>query len=325
MKTRYYFLTLISVLVVPFLMSSCSREDIPEIPSDEYIEVPLKFSGEITELGQEPLSRAGSTDLLYVQVMKVEKNGSGDDISYPYAHGLFNDAANLSLRFKRNQEYSIQATMIADGVNKVFCRDGNFYAPPFNCPLTNSFIYTQEFDVKLPYEGTVYSKETDDQGYPIAYYHPEVLRYYGIIQYTPSENTPVNIPMAKTVFGLTVQATNLTEGRLWVNFSGAPQFSVTYPATTESRVFSMNYLFDAYMDDTFYEFDRLTIYWEDGNGYQHLVGDKFIKFFRNKRTTVKVTIGSDPETNPGNIGVTVIDEPMTSGGDDLYFGYARSN
>ena len=325
MKTRYYFLTLISVLVVPFLMSSCSREDIPEIPSDEYIEVPLKFSGEIIELGQEPLSRAGSTDLLYVQVMKVEKNGSGDDISYPYAHGLFNDAANLSLRFKRNQEYSIQATMIADGVNKVFCRDGNFYAPPFNCPLTNSFIYTQEFDVKLPYEGTVYSKETDDQGYLIAYYHPEVLRYYGIIRYTPSENTPVNIPMAKTYFGLTVEATNLTEGRLWIYFQGAPQFNITYPATTESRVFSMNSLFDAYMYDTFYEFDRLTIYWEDGNGYQHLVGDKFIKFFRNKRTTVKVTIGSDPETNPGNIGVTVIDEPMTSDGDDLYFGYARSN
>ena len=325
MKTRYYFLTLISVLVVPFLMSSCSREDIPEIPSDEYIEVPLKFSGEIIELGQEPLSRAGSTDLLYVQVMKVEKNGSGDDISYPYAHGLFNDAANLSLRFKRNQEYSIQATMIADGVNKVFCRDGNFYAPPFNCPLTNSFIYTQEFDVKLPYEGTVYSKETDDQGYPIAYYHSEVLRYYGIIRYTPSENTPVNIPMVKTYFGLTVEATNLTEGRLWIYFQGAPQFNITYPATTESRVFSMNSLFDAYMYDTFYEFDRLTIYWEDGNGYQHLVGDKFIKFFRNKRTTVKVTIGSDPETNPGNIGVTVIDEPMTSDGDDLYFGYARSN
>lgn len=325
MKTKYYFLTLISVLLVPFFMSSCSREDIPEIPSDEYIEVPLKFSGEIIELGQEPLSRAGSTDLLYVQVMKVEKNGSGDDISYPYAHGLFNDAANLSLRFKRNQEYSIQATMIADGVNKVFCRDGNFYAPPFNCPLTNSFIYTQEFDVKLPYEGTVYSKETDDQGYPIAYYHPEVLRYYGIIRYTPSENTPVNIPMAKTYFGLTVEATNLTEGRLWIYFQGAPQFNITYPATTESRVFSMNSLFDAYMYDTFYEFDRLTIYWEDGNGYQHLVGDKFIKFFRNKRTTVKVTIGSDPETNPGNIGVTVIDEPMTSDGDDLYFGYARSN
>ena len=64
MKTRYYFLTLISVLVVPFLMSSCSQEDIPEIPSDEYIEVPLKFSGEITELGQEPLSRAGCTNLL---------------------------------------------------------------------------------------------------------------------------------------------------------------------------------------------------------------------------------------------------------------------
>lgn len=324
MKTRYYFLTLISVLVVPFLMSSCSQEDIPEIPSDEYIEVPLKFSGEIIELGQEPLSRAGSTDLLYVQVMKITVDESERITYYPYAHGLFNDAANLNLRFKRNQEYAVQATMIADGVNKVFCYQ-NIYAPPFNCPLTNSFTYTENFDLELPYQGTVYSKETDDQGYPIAYHHPEVLRYYGIIRYTPSENTPVNIPMAKTVFGLTIEATNLTEGRLWVIFAGAPQFSVTYPATTESRVFSMNYLFDAYMYDTFYESDRLTIYWEDGNGYQHQVGDKFIKFFRNKRTTVKVTIGPDPETNPGNIGVTVIDEPMTSDGDDLYFGYARSN
>lgn len=63
MKTINFFKAVAAVFAFSLGISSCSKEEIPSAgtgAADEYVEVSLKCTGEITDMGVSPLSRAGS-------------------------------------------------------------------------------------------------------------------------------------------------------------------------------------------------------------------------------------------------------------------------
>ena len=98
--------------------ASCSKEDAIEnesIEGKEYV-VNLGFSGEI-EISQSPLSKAGTNDLYGVQVYSKK---SSDSNYAPYAYGLFDNTADMTVKLIGGYQYKFVASMVEDGKEKIY-------------------------------------------------------------------------------------------------------------------------------------------------------------------------------------------------------------
>ena len=122
MKTKYYLQVFVAAILISLGMSSCGKEEIPDSgssDSDEYVEVSLKCGGDIADMGVTPLSRVSGTDLYYIQAL-VEHDIDGQKRYIQYAHGLFNDISNLSIRLKKNENFFFRGTMIRNGAELIY-------------------------------------------------------------------------------------------------------------------------------------------------------------------------------------------------------------
>ena len=102
MKAINYIITIGTVMLTSFGLFSCADTDIPDCgtdSSDEYVEVSLKCTGDITDMGATPMSRADGTDLYCFHVL-VEDMINGEEDFLPYAHGLFNDISDVTVKLK---------------------------------------------------------------------------------------------------------------------------------------------------------------------------------------------------------------------------------
>lgn len=325
MKTRHIFKALTSAFVISLFVSSCGKENLPspaEDTSDEYVEVALNCTGEIIEQGQTPLSRAGSNDLYYIQVLLVDSVGDKRYYS-SYAHGLFDNIDNLKVSLNKKEEYIIQATMIKDAASVIFY-DGEAYGYPFMTALTNTFTYTGEFDISLPYYGTVDILDEYGKIYTIS--NPNLYRYYGFADFRPTSDGSISIDMAKMVFGLEVKTENFTEGTIRVNVSDAPGILVDSPDGTASAIFSLYDLYSAYIaycltDNSYFEPLLVTAEWIDGSGNSHTVAQKPVAFYRNRKTTITVRIDTTPNTGESGIDIDIKEPQMEDDAEEDIFEY----
>lgn len=325
MKTRHIFKALTSAFLISLFVSSCSKENLSspaEDTSDEYVEVALNCTGEIIDMGQTPLSRAGSTDLYYIQVLLTDSVGNNCYYT-PYAHGLFDNIDNLKVSLNKKEDYTIQVTMIENAANIIFY-DGESYGCPFRSALTNTFTYTSEFDMSLPRYGLVEILAEDEKIYSIG--NPNLNRYYGLTYFNPSAGGSINIDMAKMVFGLDVKTENLTEGIIRVKVSDAPEILIDSPNGTASAIFSLYDLFMFYMNDYladkgYFEVLLVTAEWIDGSGNSHLVAEKPVAFYRNKKTTITVRIDTTPNTGESGINIDIKEPQMEDDTEEDIFEY----
>lgn len=311
MKTKYFLKVLASALIISLGMVSCDRETVIDRDVNspqEYVEVTLECSGEIIDIGQSPLSRSGGTDLYYLQVYTVVEY-EGKEFYETYAHGLFSDPDNMKVRLLKNDKYAIVATMVKDGANVIRHDDNGYYYLPFNCRLENTFVHDNNFNVNDICFGAA-EMVTEDNSSFLTYFFPSIDRYFGIVEgYVPSEGGTVGIDMEKMIFGLNVVTENFTEGSLMVDINGARGIVMDYPDVEAFRTYSLYYLYDTYYDYVVNdaganEWVEVTVWWTDGTGKRHNIGQCPVAIYRNKITTIKIRI--DTTLSPVSSGIDII-------------------
>lgn len=292
MKVKYYLQVFSAVILIFLGMSSCSKEEIPEPGSgnsDEYVELSLKCGGDITDMGVTPLSRASGTDLYYIQAF-IEHDIDGQKKYIQYAHGLFNDISNISIRLKKNENFFFRGTMIRNGAELIY-NDNSYYLYPFNALLSNSFVNDALFDIDPITYGNAQVK-SGDYGF-IYYRNPPLERYYGETGLiTAVENATVSMPLYSMSCRIRVVPDNLTKGSIIVSLDGAPTIVVYAGEEEKTQVLSLWDLLYCYrnIDKGFIEKMPITVEWIDTEGTSHIIEQSDIQIYRNKIKNIYVHV-----------------------------------
>lgn len=310
MKTMNLLKSAAVIVAMAMSMAACNNEDVinDEQKSDKLVEVSLNCAGEIKDMGDVPMSRAGeSNDLYYVQAFFVDKVGGG---YVCYAHGLFDNVNDMRINLNEDDKYVFRATMIVDGKSFVYSElrsdSTYYYGAPFKTVLNNEFEYTGSFDVSSLTYGT--TEEADYEGNILTYKRPYQYRFYGESEeYSPIKGGSVNINMIRTSFGVGIEVENLKAGEsLYVSVEGTPGFTVNYPDTIVAYPFAFYEVGYSYYIDNLGNGEFANNYTEDmlvdirridAEGKEFGVGSKVVSFRRNFIKYMKVTIANSPDGN----------------------------
>ena len=278
--------------------ASCVKEDVIEnesIDGKEYV-VNLGFSGEI-EISHSPLTKAGTNDLYGVQVYSRK---SGESDYAPYAYGLFDNTADMTVKLIGGYQYKFVASMVEDGKNELHTFEGNYY-PPFDaisstyCPLSNSFSYSSDIEMDGLNNGWAWMEEPTNDSH-ISYYRPNISRYYGELSgFTPSEGKNATINMKRVCFGAKFIVKDFTDGKITITIPEAPAMTITYPDTEVEDIFTFrNSTYgESWIDDDYEENLQVSITWTKADGTVIPISNQIIKFIRNEMTTVTINLKED--------------------------------
>jgi hypothetical protein len=295
------------------LFLSCSK-DTPVIdepaPPKEYI-ASLGFSGEITQISESPLRSTESNDLYGIQVYALPIQGSTD--YKPYAYGLFDNKASMTIKLLEGYKYKFVCSMIVDGKNRLLNHAGNYYLPFFindATPLNNVFTYSSSKEMTSLSGGA--TQLTNPQS---IFRRPNLDRYHGLIEgYTPSDNGSVSINMKRIVFGVKVEVEGVTDGKVKISLSEAPDFYIEHPATEIQQIFTFQntYPYLNWTNDNYSETITLSVNWLKADGAEVPIATQDIAFKRNMLTTVRVKVNDALVDN--NLTVTTENTEMGDGG-----------
>lgn len=325
MKTKFSFMAMMAAFAVCCGIVSCQKVIVETNESEsDYYTVNLGMAGDILEVIESPLTRAGEgTDLYGIQVYSAPNKDlpEGQRETWTnYAYGIFGSDKDITINLLKGKKYKFVATMVVDGQN-VIQNYGSGYYQPFYVSGTNSNagqVATQFTYQHADYLGDLNSGWTHlkDGGY---FYHPNVERYYGeLLDYIPGmHGDKALIKMKRTSFGAKFIAKGklAKEGQLEVQMTEAPKMMVEL-ATNEKKVediFTFSNLKAAYEDNNYTETIAVTLNWHRPDGTVFPLGTHDITFKRNKMSTVQVTI--ETENAEGELGVEIEDEEMTEDDD----------
>ena len=304
MKTINFFRAVAAVFAFSLGISSCSKEEIPSAgtgAADEYVEVSLQCTGSISDIEVSPLSRAGSNDLYYIQVLSYHEI-NGNTYYLQYAHGLFSKKDSIkSVRLRKDEKYYFLATVVEDGLDLIYHEeyDGiTGYSAPFYSILNNTFEYANDFSIYYIYQGITDMFGSDGQ--MVTYEVAPVKRHFGMSGIiTPTDGGTVAIDMAPMMFGIRVEAENFTEGKIVVQMYNGPEIVLESPEQSKTEYLSLYDPRGAYYDDYlarngFYEWRTVQVKWIDTLGQEHFIGQRDITYHRNKIKTIRVRL---PQSN----------------------------
>lgn len=315
-------LFLISLVILAWSCSSDSEgeplDGSNDQPSNEIKEytVSLGMIGEILDIEESPLTKAGGNDLYGVQV--YSKISETDYI--PYAHGLFDDKALLKIKLQSNQIYKFVATMVVDGKRKIWYTTGGYCHPYYlgnkEYELNNSFEYNElYFDALWKGTSAIVISYT-----PQMFNTPNIERYYGeVLDYVPSSNGDISINMKRACFGAKFIAEGLTEGKLKINIKEAPELSISYGKTEVQDIFTFKNTYpygSTWVKDDYSEVIPVSVSWEKSNGVVVNLIEQTIVFKRNTMSTITIKVKDIPTENTNNgIGISQESGEMIKGDD----------
>lgn len=312
---------LLLAIILPFLLTGCSGENSPieELPTPpvdpkEYI-VSFGFSGEITNIEESPLSRAVGNDLYGIQVYSMPAAENDASKYKPYAYGLFDDKAGMTVKLLEGYKYKFVSTMVVNGKNVVYSYSGG-YSDPFysgsSTPVGNSFSYSSDKMLGGLRSGYTTMANTKSA------YIPNVERYYGeLTAYIPVESKPVSINMKRVSFGVKVITEGFTEGKITISLKKGASIYIVHPDTEVTDMFTFQNA-NLYLDpiswtkDDYTETISVSMTWEKTDGAVTPLINQDITFKRNKLTTVTIKV-KDSSINNG-VDISNEDTPMGDGG-----------
>lgn len=322
MKAKFNLMALITAIAVFCCLVSCQKDfNASEESDSEYYTVKLGMSGDILEVIETPLTRAGETaDLYGIQVYSTPNKelAVGEKVVWTkYAYGVFGSSENISINLLKGKKYRFEATMVVDGQN-VVRHSGNVYSGPFFISGTNSalgcigtnFNYQHADYLGGLGNGQTYLEPTGD-----FYHHPNCERFYGELEdYLPGmNNDKAVIKMKRTSFGARFVAKGrlATEGYIEIQMTDAPK--MTLDLTTEEKkveeIFTFRDVKKAYQNDEYTEAIDITLNWHKADGSVVPFGTHKITFKRNKMSTIQITMDSDDADS--QIGLEIEDNPMS--------------
>ena len=313
------------------VLSSCSKDEIANSSEKDakVFTVSLGFSGEITSITSSPLNasapsvtlrsaNATTVDLYGIQVYATPTSGGSET---PYAYGLFDNLDSMKIKLMDGYKYRFECGMVPDGKNVLSGGYGNSFNAPFRTSNDNgsateytlsTFKYSNSKSMTGLNSGHVFNGTAS-----LSWARPGMDRYYGTYSdYVPNEGGSVSINMKRMVFGVTVVAEGLTNGKLQIQISGAPQMEFAAPTTSSSNnIFTFANVgspFASGTTDDYFEDIPVTFTWVKSDGVPvPIATNQTIRFTRNKLTTITVKI-QDNNLNNG-IGIILENTNMVTG------------
>lgn len=329
-KTTFFKSAILSLLAcVGFVACNNNVEEIPTEP--ETYTVQLGWAGEILDVSYEPLATratatAAADDLYGIQVYSAPNSDSesgGGMVSWtPYAYGLFDGTANISINLLKDCKYKFVATMVRNGKNKLAGgTDG--YSLPFGrmtagwCPLTNSFNYHSS--IYLYSLGSGETQVRTENGVHLCNV-ANIERYYGeLVDYVPAENgDKAKINMKRTSFGakFIVKGKLAKEGTLQITIGGGPamELELTDSDNQISDIFTFSSVYSAWATDNYTETLPVVINWIRTDDGTKPLGTHNITYKRNATTVVNVNIEND--VTPSGLGFNIPDSETGTPAED---------
>ena len=284
--------------------------------------VTLLLEGEAAEVNQ-----AAGNHLYGVQVLS---RAAGTSDSYlPYGYGIYTDSTRLQLDLEAGNEYTIYTTLVADGQNKVQ-PEGSLYAAPF--AVSDYEVQTRAVTPLPDYDGDLPGSDAPAlnvfvrdavQGLPgIAsgatvlaadgnrYDRPNTARYFGErLGYVPTGDGVLIVDMTRTLFTVTCEVENLTEGRIRVEIEGAPALYIDAVAAehTVSDVFTFANPYGNWTDSGYSETAEVTFVWEKSNGLERVLSTETVTFVRGNAHLLSTVFSDDGMT------MDIENKPLTDG------------
>ncbi len=284
------------LVALAIFTTSCSSSeepfDTPLQPEGEMIPVSIGFSGEVLDITETPLSRAGDVKDWYAfQVYSAPLDGSRG-YSY-YAYGFFNNKEDMVINLKEGYKYKFDVSMVVDGENRAFAfslSQAGWKAPD------NTFYISSTESVRYMYQGYLYLKKPYD-----GFDRPNVDRFFGrTTDFIPQKDKNVNINMKRTAFCAKFKAQNFTEGKLEISIEGAPQLTLDSSEGTEVEdFFSFNNLEAAYNNyGNYSEEIPVNIVWVKPDNRRVPIANETVNFKRNKVIHIDFEV-KEPTTENG--------------------------
>ena len=264
------------------------------------------------------VNQAAGTHLYGVQVLS-RAEGSGEDYA-PYGYGIYNDSARVELRLEPGNEYEIYTTLVAEGQQKVQAY-GSLYAAPFEVGDYGDVFPPAGYVPSTP-ELNVFLRDAV-QGLPgIAsgatvlaadgnrYDRPNTARYFGErLGYVPTGDGVLIVDMTRTLFTVTCEVENLTEGRIRVEIEGAPALYIDAAAAehTVSDVFTFANPYGNWTDSGYSETAEVTFVWEKPNGLERVLSTETVTFVRGNAHLLSTVFSDDGMT------MDIENKPLTDG------------
>lgn len=320
---------LLSMFSILLLLCSCSTQDEPELtpPLDaKTYTVSFGLTGEITSITDSPLTRAVSNDLYGIQVYSAPDSTYAEGTyqsERPYAYGLFDDKAKMSIKLMAGYKYRFVCTMIVDAKTKLV-NDNNYFS---SSPFYPSMGYNNQQQLSNIYYSTDNYLHALSDGYAclsdpivgrIDLHRPNVDRYYGVTRdYIPTRDSTVVINMKRMVFGAKFVAEGLVDGNLLIQLEGAPLLTIEVPSTEVQDIFTFDIVgnltrySEKGVEIDYYEDIPVSINWLNADSVKVPIASQNIRFTRNKLTTIKVRVQDSTMAN--SIGIITEDKAMVVG------------
>ena len=293
--THKVFYAAFACLLVLFGCNKVEPEQ--QQPEDEYVEIPIRLVSGSVDFTTEDLTRAGSSNDVYL--IQVDYYPKGSTTLTPFAYAVLDDVSNLSVKLVKGYSYVIEAALLKNGKNDFisYCNlterigfDGSRVTS-----LPNGFVSSAT--LQLTPDSWYYTRSKD--GY--MYLHPYGEKYYGkTSSFDASTTSSVTVDMEYVSLQLIFNATNLTKGTIKIDNStgrnDAPYFIPVVTLTPTSPTYS-NYFWSGADGHV-----AASIKYIDEEGMETLIYKGTIPMTAKKRMNVNITLSDDIDKKNCSIG-----------------------
>lgn len=212
------------------IAAACSNE--AELPSpqpseDEMVEVSFNLAGDYVSVEETPMTRAFAENAKTLYAVQIYEAKIIDHMyfidtlkSESYAWGLFTDMKNARISLKKDMPYIVEALVIIEREDTIFCREGHYGMPFFDGGLfdynyeqqptiTNQFTVSSEDKINTDYEFTANGINTGTS-------MTKIDRFYGNKIFTIDDGDCIAIDMDRYAFSFTYNVTPPLDGTIRV-------------------------------------------------------------------------------------------------------------
>lgn len=274
--------------------ASCSNDDGVENQEPQKCTISIGCTGEILDIINKPLSRAGEEETgIYTVVVRSEGKIQ--------AEGSFKSMDNLTVDLIQGVKYSLEVT----------------YHPDDTSEPTEKFDYTLKSN----------SSFMDDM-----WQFRRIDAYFGYVnEYTAIANGTVDIFMKRVSFGLNITAKGLPENasvKVNLSLESFNQFDKICELTKDSPdydgihvfhkwnyvgVYNGKYEISEGKYVNYYNISTLQIILKRTDGREVILAEESITLERNKKTFIKINIGQSADITSGGIKLEWEEEDLKNG------------
>ena len=291
--------------LLPFAFFMACEKTIPAIPDgDEMVTVGFNLKADI-DISEMPLSITKAVEPEQTYAVQVFEHSANTNSLLPYAYGIFDDVSKMSITMKKGKKYKIYVGLFFDFFNNYkFGSDSS----PFYTQPNNAFVYSQEWVFRhwIQNLSTGYDMFFRESSFSADRSMIECDSYCGIVdEFLPKENDVVDVQLTRSAFGIQINVTGMTEGRLvWEGKAITPGVgmnnifqvcSIEYPNTSYEQILTIAQFlrYSATVNNSL----DFNLYYYDSNNNKQILYKNSINIHRNKKSVINITLQSESNSD----------------------------